>query len=144
EQDTFGGPKLAIPPGATYVEDLVLPEWLVLAKEGTYTITATRRARVWDETETAGEFQSTFQLQGLPADPRRLAAVIEELAGDLREPEPEPWRYRAHGRALRALISIPDAAVVPIVAEAIRSSHAPLPRHDTPAGRRVVLEELTR
>jgi hypothetical protein len=151
ELDAVAEGQMTLLPGQTYVEDLVLPEWALLDRPGTYAITATRRTMGWDETGTNAEIRSELAIEVLPASPARLGAVIEELGKEAHAPvTPESWRHRrASGRALRGLLSIDHPAVVPYLAEAVK--HVPgaallvlagMPRFNSPERRRVAIEAL--
>jgi hypothetical protein len=151
ELDTIGEALVTLAPGETYVEDLVLPEWVVLDRPGTYAITATRRTMGWDETATNVEIRSMLTLEVLPPDPARLAAVVAELGGDLRAFDAgEPWRHRrAIDRAVRGLIAVDDPAAVPYLAKMVtpKSAWASLVlaglwRFNVPERRRVAIQAL--
>jgi hypothetical protein len=154
ELDTIGEAPITLAPGETYVEDLVLPEWAVLDRPGTYTVTATRRTMGWDETATNVEIRSELALEVLPPNPARLAAAVAELGRDLRAHDAgEPWRHRrATERAVGGLIAVDDPAVVPYLAEIVTSTprHAwavdvltGLRRFNVPERRRVAIQALS-
>jgi len=69
EIDNIGLEPITLAPGATYVGELLLSDYLALDVPGVYTVVATRRTMGWDRTETNVEVSSTFQVQVLGPTP---------------------------------------------------------------------------
>jgi hypothetical protein len=141
EIDNFGVASTSLAPGQAYVQPLVLSDWALLDRPGSYTIAATRQLPGWDTTESGGVVESIFKLEVLPADAARLGAVIDALGAELRERKSE--------RALRALLAIPDPRAVPHLAWGLDHLYAAwlvlpgLARFNTPERRRLAIAALS-